>query len=120
MNPPAPGPIRTRSLKWANLNLQKYLSCFSKRDFYRTARELSICDVDGLMSFNLNNIRTVEDVRNHSALMAYWLDIENAALKTGHWGVSAWYFDDIVERAHAFFRNCSISDGLNLGQGTWT
>lgn len=81
----------------------KYLSCFSKRDFYRTARELSICDVDGLMSFNLNNIRTVEDVRNHSALMAYWLDIENAALKAGHWGVSAWYFDDIVERGARVF-----------------
>jgi hypothetical protein len=72
-----------------------YLENFTKEQFYRTAREITVCDAEGLETADP---QTLADVGRYSALFYYWLRIETRAHQEGHWGASAWYMDDIVTK----------------------
>jgi hypothetical protein len=85
-----------------------YVSNFSRKDFYRKARENSICFAEGLRNAT---IRSVEDIKPYSATLAYWIDIDIQAVNFGHWGVTAWYFDDLVSEGARIMADLYVALG---------
>jgi hypothetical protein len=95
-----PGTYVRLVLPMGSSQRDKYINGFSKFPFFRGAREMSLCDSEGLAAF-LNTVQPGERlnpvwIRPYSSIFAYWLGIEQAALSHGHWGLSAWYFDELV------------------------
>jgi hypothetical protein len=84
---------------------------FTGTNFFRKSREISVCS----SSFDVTKIAELD---RYSALFAYWLRVEKTALEKKHWGVSAWYFDDIVENGARIFRDVLVASGWDEWKAT--
>jgi hypothetical protein len=99
-----------------------YVERFTKQQFYRSVRELSVCDADGIAEIipeipehACQDRKTFtywnDKVRQYSATFAYWIEIEMQARQEKHWGIGAWYLDDVVGKGAHVLENLFLKFG---------
>lgn len=119
--PPAPGRHRRQPLLMHPTQCAAYAQVFAEqgtRGFFQQHRVASVCapSITELLARCAREGRppTVAEVREHSALFAYWLERELEALAEGHGGASAWYLDDIVSGGAHHWRDLLLACGWEL------
>jgi len=94
-------PVR-QPLKMSLHHTEYYVANFTSRDFYGRTRRNLLCEPNGLENYLMTSKEfSVEGVAEFSILFAYWLQVELQAVS--RLGMSAWYFDDLIESGAELF-----------------